>query len=245
MANKPKVTRDDVRAVVRESLGLSPVTPKGTGKKLQKARVDESFVVAAQQYNLSTEMLSTKSKRAHQEIFEKYVESVNKISAKLDAVDRDTANSDDSEFRSLKIDEADNLNASFLHAYFFDNISDPHSQITMDSLTFLRLERDFGTFDAWQKDFIACALSARDGWACTVYNGFLNRYMNIIVDLNSSNVPLGCYPVIVLDMWEHAYYRDYLNDKKTYIFAMMKEFDWEIIEERVKKSERLAKVLAR
>ena len=126
---------------------------------------------------------------------------------------------------------------------FFENISDPQSQLTMDSLTFMRLERDFGTFDAWQKDFIACAMSARSGWAVTVYNTFLNRYMNVVCDLQSLNVPFSAHPVIVLDMWEHSYYRDYLNDKKAYIFAMMKELDWDIVEKRVKNVEKIGKVL--
>ena len=112
----------------------------------------------------------------------------------------------------------------------------------MDSLTYMRLERDFGTFDEWQKDFIACAMSARSGWAVTVYNAFLKRYMNVCVDLHNINIPFSSHPVIVLDMWEHSYYRDYLNDKKTYIFAMMKELDWEKIEERIKKVEKIAKV---
>ena len=89
----------------------------------------------------------------------------------------------------------------------------------MDSLAFMRLERDFGTFDEWQKDFIACCMSSRNGWAITVYNAFLNRYVNIVVDLHSLNVPINCYTIIVMDMWEHSYYRDYLNDKKTYIYA--------------------------
>ncbi len=143
----------------------------------------------------------------------------------------------------MKIDETYNCNAAFLHALYFENISDAHSKISMDSLSYMRFERDFGTFDAWQKDFIACAMSSRNGWAITVYNGFLKRYMNIVVDLHSLNVPINCYPVLVLDMWEHSYYKDYVNDKKSYIFAMMKQLDWSTIENRVKESEKIAKVL--
>ena len=124
---------------------------------------------------------------------------------------------------------------------FFENISDVHSQVTMDSMAFMRLERDFGSFDDWQKDFIACALSARNGWAVTVYNTFLNRYMNIVIDLHSQNIPMASYPVIVIDCWEHAYYRDYLNERKIYVFAMMKELNWDTIEERFKKAERISK----
>ena len=45
--------------------------------------------------------------------------------------------------------------------------------------------------------------------------------MNTIIDLHSENVPAGGYPVIVMDVWQHAYYKDYLKDVKTYVVAMM------------------------
>ena len=67
---------------------------------------------------------------------ESYVKNLNNISAKLDAVDRSSANLNNSEFRSLKIDEAYNHNASFLHGLYFENISDLSSQVTVDSLTY-------------------------------------------------------------------------------------------------------------
>ena len=107
----------------------------------------------------------------------------------------------------------------------------------------MRLERDFGTFDDWQRDFIACALSARNGWAVTGYSTYLQRYVNFIVDLHNTNIPVGVYPIIVLDVWEHAYYRDYLRKRKTYVHAMMKEFDWDVIEERVNRAEMIAKAM--
>ena len=227
----------EIRKAIRESFG------KNTSITNVKKNLDEAYVTQAKKFNLSTELLSEKNKKAHQELFEKYVETLNRVSAELDSANRADANSNHSTFRSLKIDETFNLNGAFLHGLFFENISDPQSQLTMDSLTFMRLERDFGTFDAWQKDFIACGMSARNGWAVTVYNTFLNRYMNVVCDLQSLNVPFSAYPVVVLDMWEHSYYRDYLNDKKAYIFAMMKELDWDIIEKRVKKAEKMGEVL--
>tara|TARA_B100001123_G_scaffold395251_3_gene476686 strand:- start:4318 stop:5022 length:705 start_codon:yes stop_codon:yes gene_type:complete len=227
----------EIRSAIRDSLGLPKNVP------MKKDAVNEAYVTQAKKFNLPTEFLSDKSKRAHFEIFEEHVDVLNRVSAELDGVDRGDANLDHSAFRGLKIDEVYNLNAAFLHGLFFDNVSDIKSQITMDSLAYMRLERDFGSFDEWQKDFIACAMSSRNGWAVTVYNTFLNRYMNVCVDLNSVNIPLSSFPVIVLDCWEHAYYRDYLDDKKTYIFAMMKELDWEVIENRVKKVEKMSKVM--
>ena len=134
------------------------------------------------------------------------------------------------------------MNAAYLHALFFENISDQRSVITMDSLAFMRLERDFGSFDAWQKDFVACCLSARNGWGVTVYSSMLKRYINIVVDLHSLNVPIACYTVIVMDCWEHSYYRDYLSDRKTYVYGMMKELNWDAISERIKKADKIGKI---
>ena len=233
-SNDSGVSTEDLVSVIRESLGLKNASPEMV--------VKESYVVQTKKFNLTTEFLSEKNKSAHLQVMEDYIESLNTVSAKLDAVDRSDASANSSEFRSLKIDEAHNLNAAFLHGLHFENISDMQSQLTMDSLTFMRLERDFGTFDDWQKDFIACALSSRGGWVVTVYNSFLNRYMNVVVDCHSQNIPFSSFPVVVLDCSERAYYRDYLGDKKTYIHAMMKELDWETVEARVKKAEKISKV---
>jgi Fe-Mn family superoxide dismutase len=228
------VTAADLVTVIRESLGLKVASTETV--------VNESYVTQSKKFNLTTEFLSEKNKSAHLDLMEGYIESLNNVSAKLDAVDRSDASSNSSEFRSLKIDETYNLNAAFLHGLHFENISDMQSQLTMDSITFMRLERDFGTFDEWQKDFIACALSTRNGWVVTVYNTFLNRYINVIVDSHNKNIPFSSFPVVVLDCWEHAYYRDYLNDKKTYVHAMMKELNWDTIDARIKKAEKISKV---
>ena len=228
-----KIDTKEIVDSIRSDLGLPE----------RKGKLKEAFVTQARKFNLTTDLLSAKTNKAHQELFERYVNSLNEVSAELDTADREAANPNHSTFRSLKIDETYDGNAAFLHALYFENIADPASRITMDSLSYMRLARDFGTFDAWQEDFIACCLASRNGWAITVYNGFLHRYMNVVVDLHSLNVPINCYPVVVIDCWEHAYYRDYLDDRKQYIFAMMKELNWEKIEERFKKAERIEKVL--
>jgi Fe-Mn family superoxide dismutase len=237
-SKKINLTHKELVRTIREDLGLSP-----TGTKKEQS-LNEAYVTQSKKFDLRTELLSNKNKSAHLAIMEENIVALNEISAKLDAVDRSTASSNNSEFRSLKLDETHNLNAAFLHGMFFENISDLQSRLAMDSLAFMRFERDFGTFDDWQKDFIACAMSSRSGWAVTVFNSWLNRYVNIIVDLDANNVPLESYPVVVMDCSERSYYRDYLNDRKTYVKAMMKELDWEVIESRIKKAEKISKVMS-
>jgi Fe-Mn family superoxide dismutase len=224
----------DIENVIRESLSA------GKKDKESAKRLAEAYVVSASKYELSTEKLSEENKSAHQELMEGYAKALNEVSSALDTADRDSANPNNSTFRNLKIDEVHNLNAAFLHGLFFENISDVRSNLAMDSLTYMRLERDWGTFDAWQRDFIACALSSRNGWVVTVYNFFLKRYMNVVVDLHNVGIPFSSVPIIVLDCWEHSYYRDYLKDRRSYVFAMMKELRWEKIEDRIRKTERMA-----
>lgn len=205
--------------------------------------INEAYVAQTKQFDLKTELLSDKNKEAHQNLMNNYVETLNKVSAKLDAVDRQASNLNHSAFRQLKVDEAYNLNAAFLHGLYFQNISDLNSTVTMDSLSFLRLERDFGSFDIWQKDFIASAMANRNGWAITGYNTMLRRYVNTFIDLHSQNCMIGLHPIIVVDCWEHSYYRDYLSDRKSYVIGMMKELNWNVIEQRVKVADKIHEAL--
>jgi Fe-Mn family superoxide dismutase len=231
-----KFNEKEIENIIKETL-------TGRKSKLEESNLNEAYVVTARKYDLSTEKLSEENKQAHEDLMDGYVKSLNEISAKLETVDRDNIGPNSSTFRSLKLDEAYNLNAVFLHGMFFENISDVRSQISMDSLSYMRFERDWGSFEAWQRDFIACAMSARNGWVVTVYNFMLRRYINVVVDLHSTGIPFSSIPVVVLDCWEHSYYRDYLKDRKSYVFAMMKELRWEKIEERIRKVERMAEAL--
>ena len=204
--------------------------------------LNEAYVVEAKKYNLRTDLLSDATKQSQQKELDGFVAALNRVSAELDGADREDANNKASNFRSLKEDEVHCMNAAFLRALYFENISDLSSKITMDSLAFLRLERDFGTFDEWQRDFIACCMSSRDGYAITGYSVFLKRYMNFVIDEEAKNVGIAVLPVIVLDVNLGAYFRDYLDNRKTYVMGMMKEFDWERIEERFKRAEKVAKI---
>ena len=231
------IDEKEILKVINQTLQLND-------RPVKKERISEAYVVQAKKYDLNTDMLSGKALKANLENLDGYVGALNDVSAKLDSVDRSASNDKDSEYRGIKQEEAYNMNGAFLSAYYFDNIADPASKITMDSLAFMRLARDFGTFEEWQRDFIACAMASRDGWVCTIYNGFVDRYMNIFIDSNDVGIPMNSYPVIVLSVQERAYFRDYLNDRRKYIFAMMKELNWSTVELRIKRADKLGKILS-
>ena len=207
------------------------------------SNINESIVAQPKQFSLNTELLSNANKENHISLYDSYISDFNRISAELDTASKESSNSSGSVFRSLKNDETYNLNASYLHELYFNNISDLNSQVKMDSLAYMRLSRDFGTFDEWQQDFIACCMASRCGWAMTYFNTYTQKYMNCVIDLHTDNVPVGSYPVVVMDLWQHAYYRDYLKDVKSYIFGMMKQLNWNVIEDRVKRSDEISKII--
>lgn len=223
--------------------GVSSKSDINESKQEKKQIIKEAYVAEPTKFDLKTELLSPKAKQSHQELFEGYIKELNTTSAKLDTADRENVNPNHSLFRSLKLDESHNHNAAFLHGLYFQNISDMQSEINADSLAFMRLERDFGSFDLWQEDFIACCLAARNGWAITVYSMTLKRFINTVVDLHDQHVMISAFPVIVMDCWEHSYYKDYLKNRKAYVYGMMKELNWQVIEDRFKVADKIASVI--
>lgn len=222
----------DIKKVISDTLDIE-----------KNKNLDESFVAQQKIFDINTDYLSKENIANHVDLYKDYIENFNKVSAKIDSVDKTDINSNNSEYRNLKIDETYNMNAAYLHELYFANIGDNNSRINMDTLSYMRLTRDFGTFDAWQKDFMSCALSSRCGWAVTYLNTYTQSYMNCSIDLHSKNVPVGMYPVIVMDMWQHAYYKDFLKDGKTYLIAMMKQLRWPVIENRIRKADNIMQIL--
>lgn len=206
-----------------------------------KTSITEIYVAQYKEFVLNTESLSEEAKEAHDRLYRSYLEKFNEVQTELDSINRSKASANHSEFRALKESEQRLLNAVYLHELYFANISDLKSVATDNLLCVMRLERDFGTFDKWQKDFMATCVSSRNGWGCLVYNTFLKRYVNIVIDDHDQSIPIGCIPIIVIDMWEHAYWRDFLDDKAGYVKQMMLELSWEVIENRVRNTEEYAR----
>jgi len=225
-------TNGDLKRLIKENLGI-----------VDASIITESFVAQPKQFDIKTEKLSQQTKDSHIALYKNYVEKFNKLSATLDTADRSAAGTTCSEYRFLKEDEAYTLNAIYLHELYFANIGDQNSVLYSDTISHMRLDRDFGGIKNWQEDFIAAAMSAREGWVICCLNTFLKRYINVVIDGDSQGIPLGCFPIIVLDMWSHSYFRDYLTDKKKYIRDMMGELNWKIIDDRFTRAEHVLDAL--
>lgn len=209
---------------------------------LRPEPLDEALVAQQKQYPQVSETVSQKTKDAHSRLYKAYIEKFNRVSAELDSVSKET-DGNYATYRELKMAEAYNFNAIWLHELYFANCFDPNSEVFADSYCYLKLQRDFGTFEDWQRHFMATASSARQGWAVCGYNVFLKKYVNVMIDGHSDHVMLGLYPILVVDMWDHASFRDYLDDKHSFLVAQMREINWTVVEDRVRRAEKIGEVL--
>jgi len=124
-------------------------------------------------------------------------------------------------------------NGMRLHEYYFDNMVREPAEIGTGRL-YNALGESYGGFDEWKKDFMAVGGMRGVGWAiayCDTTNGRITNHW--IGDHENGNLA-GFVPVVVLDVWEHAFIKDYKPaDKGKYIEAFFANLDWKACEARL------------
>jgi len=132
--------------------------------------------------------------------------------------------------RALQIDKNHNLNGVVLHELFFSNLTNDSTEPHADFKTII--ERDYGSWEKYISDLKASAMSSRAGWAFTAYNYRDGKIHNFVIDQHDLHVPAFVKPLLVIDLWEHAYTMDYGKDKAKYIDAIMKIINWDVVSKR-------------
>ena len=168
---------------------------------------------------------------AHMRLYEGYVTNINKIDAILLQGDaqREQSNTTFSWYRELKRGETFSLDGVILHELYFENIGGDQAE-PGDTLA-AQLRKDFHSVDEWQEDFIATAKASR-GWAMLCLDQRSMRLRNISLDAHDVGNIAYSAPILVLDMYEHAYFLQYGDKKADYINAFMKNINWKVVGER-------------
>jgi len=188
--------------------------------------------ISATQFVYDTGAVSQKQFDEHIKLYNGYVGKVNAITDELAANgDRAQANAVYSKYRGLKDGETFALAGTILHELYFQNMSAKLSEPCEKTL--MVLEDSFGSFDNWLADFKACATSAR-GWCILCYEQRTKTFRNIMQDTHDKGVVPGMYPLLVLDMYEHAYFLDYGTDKAAYIGKFVASVNWDAVSKRLK-----------
>lgn len=161
-----------------------------------------------------------------------YVNKLNEIWEKLPLADRSKANQNYSEYRALKVEETFNYMGVLLHELYFENLKDGLG--TKPSAELLSsIEKEFGSLDKWKEDFKACGIAFR-GWAVLVQDPNTKKLINNGLDAHNAYGLLGTVPLLVLDVYEHAYYTDYGPKRAGYIDAFLENVNWSVVDGRLK-----------
>lgn len=166
----------------------------------------------------------------HDVLYAGYVKKLNEIEARLESVDKSDANGTFSVVGELKRAEAFATNALNLHEGFFDGLGgDGRPSGRLVEL----LKDDFGSFEKWEEDFKAAGVAAR-GWVVLAFNWYDKKLHNYSSDYHTQGI-WNATPLLILDVYEHAYFLDFATARKKYIEAFMKNVDWNAVNELVKK----------
>lgn len=157
-----------------------------------------------------------------------YVTKLNEINQKLVTFDLASANANYSDWSDAKRRETFNKAGIVLHENYWE-VFGSDGKYT-DSLSVVKkLVSDFGSMENWMSDFSATAKSAL-GWCVLVYDPSDDMMHNVLVDYHNNGAMWGSKVVIALDVFEHAYYKDYGPDRGTYIKKFMESLDWKNID---------------
>lgn len=197
----------------------------------------------------SLDGLSEKQLKEHHDVlYAGYVKKIWEIEEKLKSVDLSTANATYSDLRELKMEETFALNGVKLHEGYFDNMAPPAEKTLLSSTLGVEspktpsvfpsgvimemLAKDFGSYESWEKEFKALGLCAR-GWVVLGYDLEEKKLKNVLCDSHNQGGVWNMISLLIMDVYEHAYFIDYATARKAYIEAFFKNIDWQFVDHRI------------
>ena len=158
-----------------------------------------------------------------------YVKGANEA---LEQLAEARANNDFGKINQLEKNLAFHLGGHINHSVFWKNLS-PDGGGEPDGELGAAITEHFGSYDGFRGQFEAAALGLQgSGWAILAWDSLGKRLLITQLYDQQNNVPIGLVPILQLDMWEHAFYLDYLNVKGDYVKAWWNITNWADARER-------------
>ena len=159
----------------------------------------------------------------HDVLYVGYCKKIDQIRDEIKSADLTKANATWDAFREMKLEEGFAANGVILHERYFDNLSPAPAKPSVTLSAWLA--EDFGSPEKWAEEFAAVAMSAR-GWAVLALDLADGKLRNYLADMHNQGGVWGCVPLIVMDVYEHAYFLDYATARKKYLETVMPLVDW-------------------
>ncbi|MBW6441048.1 superoxide dismutase [Patescibacteria group bacterium] len=187
------------------------------------------------EYDALVPFLSNEQIRIHhQKHHAGYVAGVN---ASFEKLEQARIGNVDLDMKATLKNQAFHIGGYLLHKLFWNNLAPLNDGGGVPAGEILiAINNEFGSFERFQKEFTQTALSTEgSGWAALVYCKCTKRPLLMQIEKHNINIYPNFKILLVLDVWEHAYYIDYKNDRGKYIEAFWKIVNWKKVEERFEK----------
>jgi Fe-Mn family superoxide dismutase len=168
----------------------------------------------------------------HFTLYQGYVTNTNKVFDILDQMAKD-GKSAAPEFAELKRRLGWEFNGMRLHELYFENLGGK-SGIDKTSKTAKRIVESYGSYEAWEKDFRATGAMRGVGWVVLYHDTDARRLINFWVNEHDVSHPAGCTPILIMDVFEHAFMLDYGLKRADYIESFFKNINWAAVDSRMK-----------
>jgi Fe-Mn family superoxide dismutase len=178
-------------------------------------------------YLIGIEGFSETLLKNHFTLYQGYVNNTNKLMELLSGKEKDAANP---EYAELKRRFGFEFNGMRLHEYYFENLICPTKR--SDKVT-KKLADAFGSSEAWEQDFKATGAMRGIGWVVLYQDNATGQLFNQWINEHEVGHMAGCQPILVMDVFEHAFMTDYGLKRADYIAAFIKNINWEIVEKRL------------
>lgn len=176
--------------------------------------------------HISAEIMELHHSKHHQN----YVNGANAALEKLEAARKDGSIA--AVVTALSKDLAFNLGGHTNHSLFWENLS-PNGGGKPTGALAAAIDEDFGSFEEFQKHFAAAALGLQgSGWAVLAHDKIGERLVIEQMTDQQGNLSIDLVPLLLLDMWEHAFYLQYKNVKADYVAAVWNVFNWDEVATR-------------
>ena len=168
----------------------------------------------------------------HFTLYQGYVTNTNKVLDTLDQMIKD-AKTATPEFAELKRRLGWEFNGMRLHEYYFENLGGK-SGVDKNGKFAKKVAESFVSYEAWEKDFRATGAMRGIGWVVLYQDIMSGKLINFWVNEHDVSHPAGCNPLLIMDVFEHAFMIDYGLKRADYIEAFFKNIKWPTVESRVK-----------
>lgn len=167
----------------------------------------------------------------HFTLYQGYVTSTNKVREILSTLIKEGKTATP-EFAELTRRLGWEFNGMRLHELYFSNLSKTPSKLSLASPLGKKIQEQFGSYENWEKEMRSICAMRGIGWGVLYYDHLSNQLMNCWVNEHDIGHLSTCVPLVVIDVFEHAYITDYGIKRADYLEAVFKALDFKPLEER-------------